>query len=438
VEEPKKPKWKTKKEERRVMYLAFLFYLVLSIIVFIWNGTSEEDEISDGQVWCFGLFFCLSIMSLAMGLGSSVKNIVSPSEEDEFTDEWKTYEKDHAVFLEAEKKKVAKKAAEPRRKTAKKAHITEYTNNLYFFYTKDYPSNFSGPLINSMGGFDSSDLSPEFRKAAGNLSVPSPQQWISLQNNSTKGINPPTNFKLNDRLFFILIHGFVSSFQSIIEQDWEEPFIGLTKSKINFHTEESRKAFFEEHSNDIEEITGRSSSYEQYESVLEHYKNIYHDKIKKAIRGTSTTMMVNLGFDFRIGMKAGILNTEVIIESLYISGFRNVLKSFYPLLNKKMEYFSDGKINGYCKDLLYRYSKIARIKTGMKMTEVNFSFRATKKEMRNNLLDTSSGLFNFDDLMNLESALQIGIARDKPDDLKKFKKEYKELKNKATKFTEIK
>jgi hypothetical protein len=29
-------------------------------------------------------------------------------------------------------------------------------------------------------------------------------------------------------------------------------------------------------------------------------------------------------------------------------------------------------------------------------------------------------------------------TRDKPDDLKKFKKEYKELKNKATKFTEIK
>ena len=29
-------------------------------------------------------------------------------------------------------------------------------------------------------------------------------------------------------------------------------------------------------------------------------------------------------------------------------------------------------------------------------------------------------------------------TRDKPDDLKKVKKEYKELKNKTTKFTEIK
>ena len=72
------------------------------------------------------------------------------------------------------------------------------------------------------------------------------------------------------------------------------------------------------------------------------------------------------------------------------------------------------------------------------MTEVNFSFRVTKKEMRNNLLDTSSGLFNFGDFTEQGSALQIGIARDKPDDLKKFKKEFKELKNKPTKFTEIK
>ena len=425
-------------ERVRKFRLAALFFWISVIILIIFGSDINEaggDDVTVPKFLAVLLFFVTLFFWFYYTLGALLGNFEN---KDGTSSSVARSASSQSLLIAPHEKRTERSKASKGRKTAKKSHITEYTNNLYFFYTKDYPSNFSGPLTNSMGGFDPSDLSPEFRKAVGNLSVPSPQQWVSLQNNSTKGINPPTKFKLNERLFFILIHGFVSSFQSIIEHDNEEPFLGLTKSKINFHTEESRRAFFEEHSKDIEEITGRSSSYEQYESVLEHYKHIYHDKIKEAICGTSTTMMVNLGFDFRIGMKAGILNTEVIIESLYISGFRDVLKSFYSLLNKKVEYFSDGTINGYCKDLLYRYSKISRIKNGTKMTEVNFSFRATKKEMRNNLLDTSSGLFNFGDFTEQGFALQIGISRDKPDDLKKFKKEYKELKNKATKFTEIK
>ncbi len=62
---PKKPNWKTKKEQRRGMYVSFLVFLVLSILVAISGGTSEEDEISDGQVCCFSLFLiyflCISV-----------------------------------------------------------------------------------------------------------------------------------------------------------------------------------------------------------------------------------------------------------------------------------------------------------------------------------------------------------------------------------------
>ena len=43
LKEPKKPNWKTKKEEGRAMYQAFLVFLVLSIIVVIWSDADEDD-----------------------------------------------------------------------------------------------------------------------------------------------------------------------------------------------------------------------------------------------------------------------------------------------------------------------------------------------------------------------------------------------------------
>ncbi len=84
--EPKRPKYKTNKEKRRNWYKLFLAYFILAF-VFVFIG----DE---GLVFCFALCFCLAILFLAIGLGSSAKNIVLPPKGDDFTKEWLQYKKD--------------------------------------------------------------------------------------------------------------------------------------------------------------------------------------------------------------------------------------------------------------------------------------------------------------------------------------------------------
>ena len=84
--EPKRPKYKTNKEKRRNWYKLFLAYFILAF-VFVFIG----DE---GLVFCFALCFCLAILFLAIGLGSSAKNIVLPPKGDDFTKEWLQYKED--------------------------------------------------------------------------------------------------------------------------------------------------------------------------------------------------------------------------------------------------------------------------------------------------------------------------------------------------------